>query len=112
MGRRERSESAIVAITSLLAILITSILCNSMDWISLFERNVRRTGFTVVFPTERWGDLGHLDSHLADLVLNGSVARMLPKLAEVRIAGEPLEIAIPESEGLFQRTRGGLKFGI
>src|ERR1051326_7005827 len=52
------------------------------------------------------------DRHLANFILNAAVAGMLAKTSQVRIFGEPFEIAVAQSERPLQSGRGKVEFAI
>src|SRR6266581_2481884 len=54
----------------------------------------------------------HLYPHFPDFVFDAPVERMLAKAAKVRVPGQPLEIAVTQSERFFQSCGGQEEFAV
>src|SRR5437867_5899600 len=53
-----------------------------------------------------------LHLHLADFIFDISVERMLAEAAQVRVSGQPFEIAVPQRQSAVQSGRRQVKFAV
>ena len=53
--------------------------------------------------SQKYRASAHFDFHPLDLILNFPISRLPAEFFQIRVLGEPLEIAIAEFQRLFQR---------